>query len=121
VSIELTNFRAHLDDCRGVPSDLRSYLSWMEQRWWPAHRLHGTVIGTIASRILSRLDADQDDRDGEDRDDTTVPPPGDDGADENERRNRARERVDLERAKLERMKRTLHARRRHSVLEDISL
>ena len=118
VSIELSSFRTHLSTCRGVPSDLRSYLSWMERRWWPSQRLQRTAPA-IAAHIMRRLDA-HDRSDGADQ---NAAPPSANKINEstkrdNDTRKRARELVEL--TKLERTKRiNVNKRRNHSVLEDV--
>jgi hypothetical protein len=119
VSIELSSFRTHLSTCRGVPSDLRSYLSWMERRWWPSQRLQRTAPA-IAAHIMRRLDA----YDCSDETDQNAAPPSANKINEstkrdNDTRKRARELVELERTKLERTKRINVKRRNHSVLEDV--
>jgi hypothetical protein len=113
VSTELSSFRTHLSACRGVPRDLRSYLSWMERRWWPSQRLQRTAPA-IAVHIMRRLNARPLDGD------RNAAPPSEnaEAGREHEIKKRARELVELERAKLERAKRIV-AKRRRSVLEDV--
>jgi hypothetical protein len=111
VSIELSSFRTHLSTCRGVPHDLRSYLSWMEGRWWPSQRLQRSAQA-IATHIMRRLDACRD----EDRNAATFKI--DESKRDDKTKKRARELEELERTKLERMKR-INVKRRHSVLEDV--